>query len=202
MRRTLMIVLLLVLSVGIPVRPLLAQEASVCKFTPAEVTLLETALQRLILTNVVSGFPTMVSDRTEPQYFRAQFAVVLVTGLGLRDEAENYAGEPSFPDLRGHWAVGAVEVLHRQGIVVGYPGGAFGPDDKVTLPQVKLMLARALRLGSDLTLENADMALRQGGVDTSVPCSTDPWASAGQVYLLLDRTLSVPFYARLSGQPR
>lgn len=64
------------------------------------------------------------------------------------------------------------------------------------MAQLELMLARALREGPGLTLENAGGALREVGVDTSVPCPHPDFVSQGQLILMLDRAMNVPIYAR------
>lgn len=92
--------------------------------------------------------------------------------------------------------------LKQERIVAGFPDGTFRPQGTLTLQQLELMLARMLRLGNNLTLEKADNALRRGGVNTTIPCTsatdavTENWG-----FILVDRALSVPMYARFATGP-
>lgn len=200
MRRALVTALLTILVWSSVSGSLHAIDLVACQFTAEEAALAQTALQRLRFAQVVSGLPATM-DQTSSSWSRAQFAVVLAKGLGLRHEAEENPPPSPFSDLQGHWAAGYVAVLHRQGLVTGYPGGAFRPDDGILLAEAKVMLARSLRLGAHVPLSAADAMLRWGGVDPGVPCSYRKEATAGQIYLLLDRALSVPLYARLPEAP-
>ncbi|KJS15501.1 MAG: hypothetical protein VR69_13100 [Peptococcaceae bacterium BRH_c4b] len=49
-----------------------------------------------------------------------------------------------FSDLGGHWAVSDVSMLASKGIVSGYPGNVFRPQEKVTRVQFITMLAKAM----------------------------------------------------------
>ena len=200
MRRILVTALLTILVWSSVPGSLHAIDLVVCQFSPEEAALAQSAQQRLRAAQVVSG-PSDAMDPLDAAWSRAQFAVALARGLGLRHEAEHNPSSSPFTDLPGHWAAGYISALYRQGIVTGYPGGAFRPDDPVLLSEVKGMLARSLRLGAHIPLSAADAMLRWGGVDPRVPCSYRKEATAGQVYLLLDRALSVPLYARLPEAP-
>lgn len=128
---------------------------------------------------------------------RGEFATVLVRALGWSD-SDLKDQTPSFPDTVHHPAAQAVAALEKQGIVRGYPGGAFGPDNPVTLLQVKVMIARALRAAPDPQAAAVDEALRGAGVEATVLCSGDDGARAagGHVFLLLDRAMSAMLYGR------
>ena len=54
--------------------------------------------------------------------------------------------EVTFPDVRGHWAQHAVEVLGARGIVDGTDKGTFDPAGQLTRAQFAKLLAAALRL--------------------------------------------------------
>ncbi len=56
---------------------------------------------------------------------------------------------PALPDVAGHWAEEAIRSLAADGIVTGFPDGAFRPDGWVTRTQFAVMLARALGLQPD-----------------------------------------------------
>ena len=171
-----------------------AEAVPFCIMTSAEWTLSQETVDRLAKARVIRVAATDTPASAEVSMSRATFAVILLRGLGL-------PGQPApdrapFADMEGHWARADVALLVQEGIVRGNPDGRFRPDDPITLNEVKLMLARALRLGADLTLEGADKALRYGGIDTIVPCRVMPYATLYQAFILLDRALSTPYYAR------
>jgi hypothetical protein len=56
---------------------------------------------------------------------------------------------PPFPDLKDHWAAGAVLTMKNRGIISGYPDGKFHPEDPVTRAAMAAMLARAKNLEPD-----------------------------------------------------
>ncbi len=49
-----------------------------------------------------------------------------------------------FSDMSGHWAASDVSMLASKGIVSGYPGNVFRPQEKVTRVQFVTMLAKAM----------------------------------------------------------
>lgn len=55
-------------------------------------------------------------------------------------------GTASFPDMRGHYAEGAVNYLRNRGIVSGYPDGNFHPDEGVTRAALIVMVVQALEI--------------------------------------------------------
>lgn len=52
--------------------------------------------------------------------------------LSLNPPLQCRADAGWFPDLAGHWAAGAVETAVSEGLVDGYPDGAFRPDNDVS----------------------------------------------------------------------
>lgn len=164
------------------------------------------AFDRLVAEGVILTPPSDVLWNPPPYALyaidtRADFAVRLVRGLGLLHEVEGALAENPFVDMQGHWAEGYVAVLYKLGVVRGSGDNRFDPDASVTLDQVKIMLARILRLGTNLSAQTVDDALARGGVDPAVPCADEEVAYRGQIFLLLDRAWSVPFYARSSVTP-
>ncbi|WP_248924464.1 S-layer homology domain-containing protein [Paenibacillus hamazuiensis] len=75
---------------------------------------------------------------------RAEFAAVLVRLLKL--ETKN--GEASYADTRNHWAheLGYIEAVTAAKLMEGIDPDSFDPDGKVTLEQLAVIMARALRL--------------------------------------------------------
>ncbi len=57
---------------------------------------------------------------------------------------------PGFFDVSAdHWARGDIEACEEAGIVAGYPGGSYCPDNAVTRAQMAVYIARALAGGDD-----------------------------------------------------
>lgn len=73
---------------------------------------------------------------------RAEFAAVVVRGLGLRPEA----GEATpFADiLANDWHSGAIRTAVSYGLVNGFADGTFRPNEKVTREQAMTILAKAM----------------------------------------------------------
>lgn len=75
---------------------------------------------------------------------RAEFAAILVRGMGMEEEATKAMAVPSkFVDMGGHWANGYVEVAVGNGLVKGYPNNTFRPNAQITYAEVVAMLVRA-----------------------------------------------------------
>jgi hypothetical protein len=109
---------------------------------------------------------------------RAEFLAMLLRALNAKAPAA--APDPSFSDIRGHWAEGTVSAGAALGIVSGYPDGRFGPDDPVNRQQMAAMLASAFGFtGGGLEFTDAAeigdwargsvAALRAGGVIDGYP---------------------------------
>lgn len=169
-----------------------------CTLSPPELALIMSAHDRLRDAGVVSGFPgsTELEQSMHEKLTRAEAAVLIVRSLGWSKLPSVTDQGLPFSDISGHWAAREITLLHHEGIVRGIGGGQFGPDAPVTFPQIEIMLGRLLRVHPEVTLENADALLRDAGVDTSVPCTSNGPALRGQVILLLDRALNTRLYRR------
>lgn len=76
---------------------------------------------------------------------RAEFSAIVCRMLGYENEAEKYKGENVFIDvLSSHWASGYIYVASELGIINGYGGNKFGPEDPVTYEQAIKMLICAI----------------------------------------------------------
>lgn len=182
------------------VAPRTVRADEVCAWSVGELAQLEGALTRLLAAGVVEGPPGSALRPSAP-LTRAEVVWVLQRAVGHRAEAEAMAGESPFADLEGHWARGAVAWAKQAGIVTGFPEGQFQPDRSASLPEIRLMLARMLRLGTGLTLETAEAALRRGGVDPGAPCVGSEGGVRPHLFLLLDRAMGLSLYARLGTDP-
>ena len=83
---------------------------------------------------------------------RAQMAAIVCRMLGYESQAESSSGSTVFTDVpANHWASGYINVAQQMGIINGYGGGLFGPEDKVTYEQAVKMVVCAL--GYDLVAQ-------------------------------------------------
>jgi len=74
---------------------------------------------------------------------RAEFAAILVRGLGLGLKK----GGNAFPDVKAsNWYSDAVQTAYAYQLINGYDDGAFHPMDRVTREQAMAMIARAMTL--------------------------------------------------------
>jgi len=74
---------------------------------------------------------------------RSELAVMLVKALELPATGP----ETDFKDVpRSHWAYAYIAAAQKAGIISGFPGGEFKPDENVTRAQMAVMLAKAYNL--------------------------------------------------------
>ncbi|MEI7027535.1 fibronectin type III domain-containing protein [Paenibacillus sp. y28] len=72
---------------------------------------------------------------------RAEFAAILVRGLGLRPEPDS----TFFSDVHtGEWFAGAIGTAFKYNLISGFEDGAFRPNDKITREQAMVIMARAM----------------------------------------------------------
>ncbi len=100
---------------------------------------------------IISG-SDLKDFRAEDAAKRYEVAVFAVKALGFSDEAENKkTTKLIFSDiydipLDDSWAWAYVEVAAEKGIMQGFPGGVFKPNDKITRAQMAKMLDNLLKL--------------------------------------------------------
>ncbi|MDD4237293.1 MAG: S-layer homology domain-containing protein [Desulfotomaculaceae bacterium] len=97
-------------------------------------------INKLVAQGCISGYPDG-SFKPDSTITRAEFATVLVKAFKL----ENNAGK-TFTDTAAHWAKDYVATAAANGLVNGYAGGTFGPDDLITREQVAVMIVKAAKL--------------------------------------------------------
>lgn len=95
---------------------------------------------------IISGYP---DGRFHPQdpVTRAALAVILVRMKNLAPDPE----AAGFPDVTGHWAVGAIGAARAAGCLEGYPDGRFRPEKGVTRAEVAALICRAFTLEVNAT---------------------------------------------------
>ncbi|TXK70082.1 S-layer homology domain-containing protein [Paenibacillus sp. N3.4] len=106
---------------------------------------------RMIIDGVGSGM-----FKPDQEITRAEFAAILVRGLGLK--LEN--GAAPFSDvLPQNWYSSAVNTAYAYRLISGYEDGSFHPLDKITREQAMDMMAKAMKIT---------------GLKAKLPPSTDP----------------------------
>ncbi len=91
---------------------------------------------------IVSGTD---SERFNPEQSitRAEFAAILVRGLGLRLEQ----GEAPFADVKSSdWYAGAVHTAYAYKLIDGFEDGTFRPEAAITREQAMVITARAMEI--------------------------------------------------------
>lgn len=90
---------------------------------------------------------------------RAEFATILVRGLGLKPNNSTSA----FADVQAtDWYHGAVQTASAYGLITGFADGTFHPNVEITREQAMTILAKAMKLtglAADLTAEQTTQAL-------------------------------------------
>lgn len=101
---------------------------------------------------------------------RAEFAVLLVRGLGLSETAE----PADFEDVRADaWYAGAVNAAADAGLILGYQN-RFRPDDRITREEMTVMLVRAYHLAT-----NIDISWNTGQVEPQL--TREPLVDANRI---------------------
>jgi|GEM_PF-1313692 len=115
---------------------------------------------------IVSG---VSADRFGPDQAisRAEFAAILVRGLGLKSDA----GASAFTDIKGmEWYAGSVRAAYGFGLISGFEDGTFRPQETITREQAMVMIAKAMKLTGLTT-----------GATLSASEQLDAFADAGSV---------------------
>lgn len=75
---------------------------------------------------------------------RAEFAAIIVRGLGLRLEEETTS---FFSDVEATaWHSGAIHSAYAYGLISGFEDGTFRPNDKITREQAMVIIAKAMKI--------------------------------------------------------
>ncbi|MBU5354688.1 Ig-like domain-containing protein [Paenibacillus barcinonensis] len=112
---------------------------------------------RMIVEGVGNG-----SFKPDRAVTRAEFAAIVVRGLGLR--AEN--GVTPFSDVQTtDWYNGAIHTAHAYGLINGFEDGTFHPEETITREQAMVILAKAMTItglknGLSLGSETLDVTLQ------------------------------------------
>lgn len=91
---------------------------------------------------------------------RAEFAAIIVRGLGLKLENE----ATPFSDVRASdWYSSAIHTAHENKLINGFENGTFRPNDKITREQAMVIIAKAMtitELKAKLPVQSTDATLR------------------------------------------
>ncbi|USB33395.1 S-layer homology domain-containing protein [Paenibacillus sp. YPG26] len=90
---------------------------------------------------------------------RAEFAAIMVRGLGLAPEASS----ASFKDVKNtDWYSGVIQTAYTNNLIQGFEDGNFRPNDAITREQAMTILAKAMKitaLDKKLPSQDASQAL-------------------------------------------
>jgi len=118
--------------------------------------------------------------RPDREITRAEFAAIVVRGLGLRPEN----GTTPFSDVKpSDWYNGAVSTAYSYGLVDGLDDGTFRPNDKITREQAMVILSKAMAitgLKEKLLQSSAESAL----LPFEDAASVSSWAKSGVTHNL------------------
>ncbi|WP_229714334.1 S-layer homology domain-containing protein [Saccharibacillus endophyticus] len=114
----------------------------------------QSAIERLAALGVIDGLPDG-SFAPRETLSRAQFTKMVATLLGI-----NSQNSPIFSDTpAGRWYTASIQGAYEQGIVNGYTGGNFDPDEPVTREEMAKILTNAmLWLNPDVFPNSPDYA--------------------------------------------
>ncbi|WP_175498902.1 S-layer homology domain-containing protein [Paenibacillus sp. NFR01] len=119
---------------------------------------------------------------------RAEFAAIIVRGLGLRlGEGANPFGDVA----ADAWYAGAVQTAASYGLITGFDDGSFRPNVKITREQAMVILAKAMKLTglaqSAGTLNTTDALSKFTDGGQAAQWSRDSIAQAAQAGLVNGR---------------
>ena len=126
---------------------------------------------------IITGLP---GRRFDPQgsLTRAQAAVIFVKMLGLQNEAAT----GSFADTVGHWAQKEISIAKQYGIIKGYPGNLFKPDNKISREEFAVIC--------DTVLFSADTIDFSQRIYSDVSPETNTWSNKSIIMLSTNNILT------------
>lgn len=143
MKKVLSIVLTIAMVISLMPSVVFAAESAT--YTDIKGLKCEAAVEELSELGIVNGYEDG-TYRPDNTVTRAEMAKLTVAALGL----DPTSGETKFTDMdQAKWAIPYVGYAESLGIVNGYGGGLFGPNDKVTYDQAITMIVRMLGYTDD-----------------------------------------------------
>jgi len=111
---------------------------------------IENMAARLIINGAGDG-----SFKPDQDITRAEFAAILVRGLGLPAIGDAVG----FKDVPANaWYAEVVQAAYQYGLINGYEDGTFRPNDKITREQAMLIISKAMKLTGLKGLEDEQSA--------------------------------------------
>jgi hypothetical protein len=127
----------------------------------------ENSIKKLVALGAVGGYPDG-SFKPDKSITRAEFVTVLVKAFNLSSK-----GGKVFADTANHWAKESIAAAASNGIVSGYDGNTFGPNDLISREQMAAMIVRAAKLNTATEGTNfADRASVSGWARNAVAAAT------------------------------
>ncbi|MBO9599495.1 MAG: S-layer homology domain-containing protein, partial [Cohnella sp.] len=125
---------------------------------------------RMVITGTGGGLFSPDRDIT-----RAEFAAIIVRGLGLKLED----GGAAFSDVKAtDWYSGAINTARAYGLIDGYNDGTFHPNDKISREQAMTIIAKAMKLTGlrdKMAAQSTEETLHSFGDATAIAI----WAKSG-----------------------
>ncbi len=100
----------------------------------------EADIQELVKLGAISGYPDN-TFQPDNRITRAEFVSILVRAFHLEAQSDT-----SFTDTSAHWARHSIATAASLGIVRGFYGNAFRPDDPIPREQMAAMIVRIARI--------------------------------------------------------
>ncbi|MGE5473261.1 MAG: S-layer homology domain-containing protein [Ignavibacteriales bacterium] len=122
--------------------------APVMAATPTDVagTDYEAAVGNLVALGIINGYEDG-TFKPEATITRAEFSKIACYLLGMQ-AAGAQGTATQFKDVpASHWASGYIALAAGKGIIKGYPGGLFKPEENVTYAEAITILVRAIGMG-------------------------------------------------------
>ena len=166
-----------------------AGAASVTDFTDSSEIANKDAVSTMAALGVINGKDTGAFD-PEGNVTRGEMAKMLCVAMnGGKDPVLGTKTEPTYTDIKGHWAESYIEYCSSVGYIAGRGDGTFAPDATVTSTEAAKIILGALGYKSDVSgltgadwaintnvlANSADVDLYDGlsTIDTTAPMSRD-----------------------------
>ncbi len=126
------------------------------------------SISKLVAMGCISGYPDG-SFKPDKTITRAEFATILIKAFKLTPVSGKV-----FADTASHWARDNIAAAAASGIVSGYNGDTFGPDDLVTREQMAVLVVKAANLSPAAGESHfADSGSISGWARTAVATATE-----------------------------
>lgn len=146
------------------------------------------SINNLSSQGIINGYPNG-EFRPNGLLTRAEFATILAKAARLGSISQSNAGG-QFADVHsGFWAYPAIQTAAANGLISGYPGGYFYPNQNISRAEVLTVLAKSARL-APLSPAEADSVLSRYQDKHTVP----DWAKGSVAAAIKSGLYSSPSY--------